>query len=65
MGVRWGYIAMHGALASVFFFVLQRFGFSQSLETSLIWGAILGLGAVCSHGSKPSAEWDAGSAKGD
>ncbi len=41
-GGRWGYIAVHGGLAAVFFFVLQRFVLNQSMETSLLWGGLLG-----------------------
>ena len=34
-----GRMAFHAALAAVVFFALNRFVLSQTLETSLIWGA--------------------------
>ncbi len=46
MGGRWGHVATHGTLAAVFFFVLQRFGLNQTIETSVLWGALLGIGAA-------------------
>ena len=43
---RVGRILLHAALAAVFFFVLQRFGFGQSLETSLLWAAFFAIAAA-------------------
>ena len=42
----YGYIALHAAAAGSFFFILQRFAFNQSMETSLLWGGLLGIGAA-------------------
>jgi hypothetical protein len=33
-------MALHAVAAGTFFFVLNRFGFSQTTETSLLWAAI-------------------------
>jgi hypothetical protein len=38
----WRYIALHTAAAAAFFFVLQRYAMSASLETSLFWALALG-----------------------
>ena len=40
------YILLHGAAASAFVFVLQRFALNQSLETAPIWAVVFGLGAA-------------------
>jgi hypothetical protein len=44
---RWNTIAMHAGLAAVFFFALQHFVLSSSLNEALIWclggGAVAGL----------------------
>ncbi|GLR84952.1 hypothetical protein [Bradyrhizobium iriomotense] len=44
---KWGFIAMHAAVAAVFIFLLQRFTLSASLETSLLWALTFG---VCAAG---------------
>ena len=46
MGGAAGRIAMHAGAAGVFFFVLQRFGLNQSVETSLMWGVGLAIAAA-------------------
>jgi hypothetical protein len=33
----WRYIALHAVAAGVFIFLLQRYGLSASLESSLLW----------------------------
>jgi hypothetical protein len=38
----WGYIALHTAAATGFFFVLQRYAMNASLDSSLLWA--LGFG---------------------
>jgi len=38
----WGYIALHAATAAVFIFLLQRYGLSASLESSLLWALTFG-----------------------
>ena len=38
----WRRIVLHAVAAAAFFFVLQRYGMSASLETSLLWA--LGFG---------------------
>jgi hypothetical protein len=43
---RGGRILLHATIAAVFFFVLQRFGFGQSLETSLLWAAFFAIAAA-------------------
>ncbi len=40
----WRNIALHAAVAGVFFFLLQRYGMNASLDTSLLWA--LGFGGV-------------------
>jgi hypothetical protein len=45
-GGTYGYIAIHGGLAAAFFFVLQRFVLNQTIESSLLWGGLLGVGAA-------------------
>jgi hypothetical protein len=42
---QWGDIALKGAVAAVFFFVLQFVILKASLDTSLFWSAALGIGA--------------------
>jgi hypothetical protein len=34
---KWRYIALHAVAAGVFIFLLQRYGLSASLESSLLW----------------------------
>jgi len=36
------YIVLHAAAAAAFIFVLQRYGLSASLESSLLWALIFG-----------------------
>ena len=38
----WGFIALHGVVASVFIFLLQRYGLNASLESSLLWALTFG-----------------------
>ena len=38
----WGYIALHAAAAATFIFLLQRYGLSASLESSLLWALTFG-----------------------
>jgi hypothetical protein len=38
----WRYIAMHTAAAAAFIFLLQRYGLSASLESSLLWAGTFG-----------------------
>jgi len=44
---KWGFIAMHAAVAAIFIFLLQRFSLNASLESSLLWALTLG---VCAAG---------------
>ena len=44
---KWGFIAMHAAVAATFIFLLQRFSLNASLESSLLWALTLG---VCAAG---------------
>jgi Na+-transporting NADH:ubiquinone oxidoreductase subunit NqrB len=39
---RWRYIALHALVAAAFFFVLQRYAMSASLDSSLLWAMVLG-----------------------
>ena len=38
----WRYIAMHTVAAAVFIFLLQRYGLSATLESSLLWALTFG-----------------------
>ena len=38
----WRYIAMHAAAAAAFIFLLQRYGLSATLESSLLWALTFG-----------------------
>jgi len=38
----WRYIALHAATASAFIFLLQRYAFSASLDSSLLWALTFG-----------------------
>ena len=38
----WLYIAMHTVAAAVFIFLLQRYGLSATLESSLLWAVTFG-----------------------
>jgi hypothetical protein len=42
----WRYIALHTLAAAAFIFLLQRYGLSASLETSLLWALAFGGGAA-------------------
>lgn len=44
---KWGFVAMHAAIAATFIFLLQRFGLNASLESSLLWALTF---AVCAAG---------------
>lgn len=44
---KWGFVAMHAAVAATFIFLLQRFGLNASLESSLLWALTFG---VCAAG---------------
>jgi hypothetical protein len=44
---KWGFIALHAAVAAAFIFLLQRFTLSASLESSLLWALTF---AVCAAG---------------
>jgi hypothetical protein len=44
---KWGFIAMHAAVAAAFIFLLQRFSLNASLESSLLWALTF---AVCAAG---------------
>ena len=38
----WGFIALHGVVATVFIFLLQHYGLNASLESSLLWALTFG-----------------------
>jgi hypothetical protein len=38
----WRYIALHAVGAAAFIFLLQRYGLSASLESSLLWALTFG-----------------------
>jgi hypothetical protein len=38
----WRYIALHAVAASAFIFLLQRYGLSASLDSSLLWALAFG-----------------------
>jgi len=38
----WRYIALHAMAASAFIFLLQRYGLSAPLESSLLWAVTFG-----------------------
>ncbi len=44
---RWGFVAMHAAVAATFMFLLQRFMMNASQESSLLWALTF---AVCAAG---------------
>ena len=44
---KWGFVAMHAAVAAAFMFLLQRFIMNATQETSLLWALIF---AVCAAG---------------
>ena len=38
----WRYMALHSVTAAAFIFLLQRYGLSASLESSLLWALTFG-----------------------
>jgi hypothetical protein len=42
----WRYMALHALAAAAFIFLLQRYGLSASLESSLLWALTFGGGAA-------------------
>jgi hypothetical protein len=42
MPKNWRYILLHAAAAAAFIFLLQRYGLSASLESSLLWAVTFG-----------------------
>ncbi len=44
---KWRYIALHTVAAGAFIFTLQRYALNASLESSLLWAAVL---AACAAG---------------
>jgi hypothetical protein len=38
----WRYIALHAVAAATFIFLLQRYGLSASLDSSLLWALTFG-----------------------
>ncbi len=44
---KWGFVAMHAALAAAFIFLVQRFVMNATQETSLLWALTF---AVCAAG---------------
>ena len=44
---KWGFVAMHAAVAATFMFLLQRFFINASQETSLLWALFF---AACAAG---------------
>jgi hypothetical protein len=44
---KWGFVALHAAVAATFIFLLQRFSLNASLESSLLWALTFG---VCAAG---------------
>ena len=42
MPKNWRYILLHAAAAALFIFLLQRYGFNASLESSLLWALTFG-----------------------
>ncbi|MCA1434508.1 hypothetical protein N2605_18705 [Bradyrhizobium yuanmingense] len=44
---KWGFVAMHAAIAAAFMFLLQRYFMNASQETSLLWALFF---AVCAAG---------------
>jgi hypothetical protein len=39
---KWRYIALHALTAGAFIFLLQRYGLSASLDSSLLWALTFG-----------------------
>ena len=44
---KWGYVALHAAVAAAFIFLLQRFTLNATLDSSLLWALTFG---VCAAG---------------
>ena len=44
---KWGFVAMHAAIAAAFMFLLQRFMMNATQESSLLWALTF---AVCAAG---------------
>ena len=42
MPKNWRYILLHAAAAALFIFLLQRYGLSATLESSLLWAVVFG-----------------------
>jgi hypothetical protein len=42
MSKNWRYILLHAAAAAAFIFLLQRYGLSATLESSLLWALTFG-----------------------
>jgi hypothetical protein len=42
MPKNWRYILLHAAAAAAFIFLLQRYGLSATLESSLLWALTFG-----------------------
>jgi hypothetical protein len=42
MPKNWRYILLHAAAAAAFIFLLQRYGLSATLESSLLWALSFG-----------------------
>jgi hypothetical protein len=42
MPKNWRYILLHAAAAAAFIFMLQRYGLSATLESSLLWALTFG-----------------------
>jgi hypothetical protein len=40
--MNWRYIVLHAAVAATFIFLLQRYGLSASLDSSLLWALTFG-----------------------
>ncbi|WP_375412805.1 hypothetical protein [uncultured Bradyrhizobium sp.] len=47
MPKNWRYILLHAAAAAAFIFLLQRYGLSATLESSLLWAIVF---AGCAAG---------------
>lgn len=46
MGGLWGNVALHAALAAVFFFVFQHVVLKAGVETSVLWAIVMGIAAA-------------------
>jgi hypothetical protein len=42
MPKNWRYILLHALAAAAFIFLLQRYGLSATLESSLLWAVVFG-----------------------